>query len=399
MPYYVWRSIDEAGVIHKGVSFAVSKNELDAVLFEQGKALMAAHERSYGKHSARSLKFLRTEFFGYFSHLVNAGVFIPDALELCARQTSSLEAQHSIHALSLRVRQGLSLSAALALEEGAFTPLMISMIQVGEESGSLGPVAAVLSLYAQNDALFYQRVRSALLMPLVTFFFFMSVASLFLLVAVPYFAETMVALGIAMPPLTRTLLSMQTFLTGWGLGIMLFAGLIGWFFTKRVLKVLRTYNSFQRMLLHFPVYGVLVKARATVQMSRAFAVLLDRGVPVKAALLIVKGLVAHPLLYKKMEELEDLVCAGYAMSDALEITCGDWLPHEVPAFIRLGESSGHLAPFFEQTAERAQKQVDTLLSRITTLVQPIALLLLGIVIALLITALYVPLLEMAQGIQ
>jgi len=398
MSYYAWRSVDEAGVVDRGVSFAQSVEELDAVLLRQHKALMSSRLVGERRRSRELLRFLHEDFFSHFAHLVGAGVLVPDALELCARQTDRQDVRQVILALAVRVNGGAALSSALAAEQDVFSPMTVSMIKVGEETGSLVPVAAVLSLYAQNDAAFYKRLQAALLGPLVTLLFFLSVAVVFLMVAVPHFASMMVSLGVEMPPLTRGLLAVQEFLASWG-SLIALGGLVGLIFLlRRVFKRYSAHEHYQSFLLKTPLYGEIVRLRTVAQMSRALALLLEHGVPVPAALAITQGVVTHPILKKRVAELEEFVRAGYAVSDALEMVGHGWLSHDIPALVKLGEASGRLAPLFDQIAQRTQARLDMLLTRVTTLIQPAAMLLLGVLVALLITAIYVPLLELAKGV-
>jgi type II secretory pathway component PulF len=398
MPYYAWRSVNEAGVVGRGVSFAQSVEELDAVLLRQRKALIASRLVRQRGRSRELMRFLHEDFFSHFAHLVGAGVLVPDALELCARQTDSSDVRHAILALGVRVNGGASLSSALAAEQSVFSPMTVSMIKVGEETGSLVPVAAVLSLYAQNDAAFYKRLQSALLGPLVTLLFFLTVAAVFLMVAVPHFASMMLSLGVEMPPLTRGLLATQEFLAGWG-SVIALGGLVSFVFLIRYfLKRYRDHENFQGFLLKVPLYGDIVRLRTIAQMSRALALLIENGVPIPAALAITQGVVTNPILKRRVAELEEFVRAGYAVSDALEMVGQGWLSHDIPALVKLGEASGRLAPLFDQIAQRTQARLDALLARVTTLIQPASMLLLGVLVALLIAAIYVPLLELAKGV-
>lgn len=398
MSYYAWRSVNEAGIVDSGVSFAQSVEELDAVLLQQRKALIASHLVRQRRRSRELMRFLHEDFFSHFAHLVGAGVLVPDALALCARQTDRQDVRQVILALAVRVNGGAALSGALEAEQGVFSPMIVSMIKVGEETGSLVPVASVLSLYAQSDAAFYKRLQAALLGPLVTLLFFLSVAAVFLMVAVPHFASMMVSLGVEMPPLTRALLATQEFLAGWG-SLVVLSGLIGLVAVLRsFFKRYRDNERFQGFFLKVPLYGDIVRLRTIAQMSRALALLLENGVPVPAALAITQGVVTNPILKKRMEELAAFVRAGYAVSDALEMVKEGWLSHDIPALVKLGEASGRLAPLFDQIAQRSQARLDLLLTRVTTLIQPAAMLLLGVLVALLITAIYVPLLELAKGV-
>lgn len=398
MPYYAWRSVDEAGKIDHGVSFSQSTEELEAVLLRQHKALVASRLVRQRSRSRELMRFLHEDFFSHIAHLVGAGVLLPDALELCARQTDRQDIRQVILALAVRVNGGVALSSALAAEQGIFSPITVSMIKVGEETGSLVSVATVLSLYAQNDAAFYKRLQAALLGPLVTLLFFVSVAIVFLMVAVPHFASMMLSLGVEMPPLTKGLLATQEFLSGWGsfvalFGILGFVGMLRFFLKQYV-----AHERFQRFFLQVPLYGEIIRLRSLAQMSRALALLLENGVSVPVALSIAQGVVTNSLLKKRVVELEVLVRSGYAMSDALEMVKEGWFSQDVPALINLGEASGRLAPHFDRIAQRTQGRLDLLLTRVTTLIQPAAMVLLGVLVALLIAAIYVPLLELAKGV-
>lgn len=398
MPYYAWRSVNEAGVVERGASFALSPSELDAVLLAQRKALIASRTTRRKSRSRALRRFLYEDFFSHFAHLVRAGVLVPDALELCAHQAAHPGAKQVLHALAVRVKGGMALSDALAVEEGVFSPVMVTMMRAGEESGSLAPVSEVIAMYATNDADFKKRLQAALLGPLVTFGFFMVIAAVFLVVAVPQFASMMATMGVEMSPLTKTLVAIQGVLTSW-FGIVVGLGLVGGGFGVRLLaKRLVSEERAQTLLLALPLYGPMVKLRSVAQMSRALALLLQNGVTVPDAFFIAQGAVSNPLIQKRIADIEELVRAGYSVSAAMEAAGDGWWSPDAIALVRMGEESGRLGPQFEHIAQRSQSKLDASLARVTTLVQPLAMLVLGCLVAVLIAAIYVPLLEMAKGV-
>lgn len=398
MPYYAWRSVNEAGDVERGASFALSPSELDAVLLAQRKALIASRQTRRKGRSRVLRRFLYEEFFSHFSHLVHAGVLVPDALELCAHQAPDAAAKQVLHALAVRVKGGMALSDALAAEEGVFSPVMVTMIRAGEESGSLAPVAQVIAVYAANDADFKKRLQAALLGPLVTFGFFMVIAMVFLVVALPQFASMMATMGVEMPPLTKALVALQGLLTSW-FGMVVVIGFVGAGFGIRLLaKRLVSEERAQTWLLALPLYGSMVKLRSVAQMSRALALLLQNGVAVPDAFCIAQGAVSNSLIQKRITEIEELVRAGYSVSAAIEATGDGWWSQDAITLVRMGEESGRLGQQFEHIAHRAQSKLDVSLTSVTTLAQPLAMLLLGCLVAVLIAAIYVPLLEMAKGV-
>jgi type II secretory pathway component PulF len=396
MPYYAWRSVNEVGDVERGASFALSEKELDAALLAQRKALIASRTTRRRGRSRRLKRFLYEDFFSHFAHLMRAGVLVPDALELCACQATNQDVRQVLHALSVRVKGGMALSDALSVEEGVFSPVIVTMVRAGEESGSLAPVAEVIAFYAANDADFKKRLHAALLGPLVTFVFFMVIAVVFLVVAVPQFASMMATMGIEMPSLTKTLVAIQRVLTSW-LGIVVGLGFVGLVFGVRYFaKRWVSDDRVQAWLLAVPFYGAMVKLRSVTQISRALSLLLQNGVAVPDAFCIAQGAVSNFLIQKRIADCEELVRAGYSVSAAMEAVGEGWWSSDASALVRMGEESGRLGPQFEHIACRAQSKLDASLMRIATLVQPLAMLFLGCLVALLIAAIYVPLLEMAK---
>lgn len=398
MPYYVWKGVTLAGAISKGALCARSPEDLDTQLFKRDIALLQHQEKKIPVWQRATFdESLKIQFFGQLATLLSSGVFLAEALELVSQQMQGKpRLQEIIITISDKVQQGVSFSNALAMYPDLFDPLTIQMARVGGDTGTLGVTLSLLCEDLEMKRDIKSRVRSALLLPVLTLLFFIMVAVFVVAVILPRFSSIFALYGANLPLATQRLLALSEFMRSWQLPLAV--GAVA-FIVSGVAAYVRTPHGsywWNRLVVRMPWIGSVANAYRVAPALRSIALLLGRGMPLVTALQTVRMTTTHPLLHEQCSYLEQEVAAGESLSNAVQRMPSSMFGTELSAAARVGEASGNLAPMLMRVATSHYEQVKRELLRATALVQPFLMIVLGLMIMGLIMAIYMPIFSLSQ---
>ncbi len=402
MPYYAWRGVDILGEYKKGKMYARSREALDAQLFKREIALISSRPTSWRWRYGRISESLKIEFFKQLATLVDGGVSIPESLLVAAEQLHHPGMQEIIHELADKVESGNALSLALCRYPTMFDPITIQLIKAGEESGALA-----VALHAIADRLeireeFARSVRSALILPALTFGFFLLITIFLFTFVVPQFAQLFASMNHELPATTRAMMRISALLTAPNL--LIIVGLIAifsylvhqWSKTKQGKRIK---DSF---VLHVPVINRIIWYRFVAYFLASLALLLERGLQLVPALQVIAQSVDNYIFKSYVLQLAHAVNTGRSLSSALQdlSLSSDMgvskFPVELIALVHVGENSGTLDVLLAKAAVRYQSQVTRMLKRLSSFVQPTLMIVLGLLVLLLIFAIYLPIIELSH---
>lgn len=396
MPYFKWHGIDLSGTMRHGKLFARSQQELDLLLLRRDIALLRSSSVSEWFQRPIYLSH-KIHFFKQLSVLIRSGVLLPDALDILVTQMNHVRFQTIIQEITQKVHNGVSLSQALQHYQ-VFDDLMIQIVHVGQETGSLASALAVLSVYLEGTYEFYKKMRMSLLIPLITIVFFVIVALAIFLIIIPTFAGIFESLNKDLPALTKVMLRIsycmrQKYVIVTGIGILSIV-IVVW------RRVRQKYSSrtLDGMLLSIPFLRKIIYAQATMHFLQALALLLAGGMQLVPSLRIARQVVHNRILQEDIECLESEVEAGAALNQAMIQRSELLFPPDLVSIVHVGEESGTLITMLEGAALTYRDKVQNLLTLLTTLSQPILMLFLGVLVGLLIFAVYLPILELSYSI-
>jgi type II secretory pathway component PulF len=398
MPYFSWTGVNMVGDWHKGKRFAKSTDHLDSLLFRQGIALIKNKPVRWRLFQG-SIK--RTDlliFFEQLSVLINAGILVPQALSLVGDQLSNSQLQEVVHTLADAVQEGNTLSDAMAQHKKIFDSMTIQHIKIGEESGDLSMALKSLCTSLEMTQTFYNQVRSALVMPMIGVLFFMVIAGIIFVVIIPQFADLFLAARQEMPWLTRTIVSMSTsFNSRYGIafvGIFVLCVLMIRAYTKTTLGK----QQCNKVCMHIPFIGNIMRTRSLGLFFQSMSMLLAGGMRIVPALHVVCVALGNSLFADQIQSLAHAVDSGSSLSQAMtQETSGIFAP-PVVAMVSVGEETGQLVPLLDKVAHNYHNEVKKQLIMCTVLLQPLLLLVLGLLVVLLVFAVYGPIVNLANGI-
>ena len=325
--------------------------------------------------------------------LVGAGVPLVGALGSVATQVDDPESRQVLVDLQEAVRGGAPLARAVEAHPGTFPDLYASMVRAGEESGTLALALSRLADHLEEQARTRNRVRSALTYPLLMAVVAALVVVFLLTFVVPKIVGIFSHLGHALPLPTRLLIAVTDVLAAgwWAMLLLAAAAVLG---SRRYLATERGRKARDGFLLRMPLVGRLAHLSALSRFARTLSTLISGGIPVDRALRIVAPVVGNAVITERIVASADRVVEGATLSDSLR-------PHpEIPLtlvqMVAVGEESGALADLLYRAADAMDEETNARLSRLLSLLEPLIILVMGTVVAFIVVAVLLPLLDISQ---
>lgn len=398
MPQFAWKGIGLDGLDQAGTTVARSVHQLDAVLLNQNIALLDAKV-------INPYSFLRpvpvaeiTAFFDQLQTLIQAGVYLDAALEILAEQITHSSFKAVIKDVSASVQEGSQLHEAMEVYPDLFDAVMIQVVRSGQEAGNLPLALRSVAQYVSFKEQFRSTIKKVCMLPAITCVFFALVAVIIIGFIVPSFASLYQSAGKQLPETTQTLLTLSSWVSLSGAVILVpcFAMLYACSrMFKRCQSVVHTY---QRMLFYTPIVGHIIWYGNVLAYMQALSLLTAGGVHVASALELAQGAVNNAHLKKTFSQVTDDVDQGMHVSLALSKHAFSICPPSILALVRVGEESGRLDRAFEQIGAVYQQRLEKMSTLVTTLVQPVLMIVLGLMITGLIFAVYVPIFNLSDVI-
>ncbi|MCW3479880.1 type II secretion system inner membrane protein GspF [Neisseriaceae bacterium JH1-16] len=325
--------------------------------------------------------------------LLDAGLPLEKALAAVADQSEDARAKTVAVAIRSSILEGHSLAQALSAQPAVFSPLYRSLVAAGETSGELTRVLLKLADYLENRQHTRQKVILALAYPAVVTLVAVLVVGGLMSFVVPQVVGVFAQTKQTLPLLTRLLLMTSDFLRQWGwLAGLALAG--GGYAAFRALKTEALRRRFDARLMKLPVLGRLLVSLDTARMASTLAILAGSGVPLLSALDASRNLLTLLPLREALAETHDKVREGASLARSLGAS--KRFPPVLTHLIGSGEASGTLPTMLEKVAEQQQREVERKLATLTTLMEPLLILVMGGVVLLIVLAIMLPIIDMNQ---
>jgi general secretion pathway protein F len=326
--------------------------------------------------------------------LLGAGLPLVQSLTTMISQTSHLQLKTILAQIKEEVNEGNSLSHTMTRYPQVFLPFYLNMVRAGEASGTLHLVLERLADFSETQQALKGRIRAALAYPL--FMFLVGSVVLFFLVAfvVPNVTRIFDEMRQTLPLITVILIGVSSFLeTFWwaivaGLGAAVIA--LRTFLSKT--EQGRTLRD--RILLRLPVIGPMNRKMAVARFSRTLGTLLESGVPLLASLEIVRNIVGNTLISDAIHKAGLDVREGQSLSAPLARS--GLFPAISVEMISVGEQSGNLEPMLYRIADAYEKEVESSITMLTSLLEPVMILFMGLIVGFIVVSILLPIFEMNQ---
>tara|TARA_B100000959_G_scaffold287126_1_gene369501 strand:- start:3267 stop:4514 length:1248 start_codon:yes stop_codon:yes gene_type:complete len=328
--------------------------------------------------------------------MFSAGLTLERAIQSLGAEEKHRKFKRILGTVSDNIRKGLNLSESLSRHPGVFNTLFVAMVKAGEVSGNLNEILEELSSYLENLDDTRRKVKSAMNYPIFMILFLIGMLMVMLLVIIPKFSQVYAQLGAGLPAATRQMIDFSTWF-GNNVGFLTFIiftiSTIIWLISKTQ----RGGFALDSFMLKLPVFGNLTEQSILNKFCKTFGILIGAGVPVLETTALLRKVVDNKVYERAIDDASDLIRDGYNISTALRRT--EVFPSILLQLASTGEDTGELDDLLDRAADYYQKQVDALVDRMTTLIEPLLILLVGAVIALMVVLTYLPVFHLGSALQ
>jgi len=319
--------------------------------------------------------------------LLESGLTLMRALDVLREQTERPRVREVLAEVASRVRDGRSFSESLAIYPRVFSPLYISMVRSGEVGGMLGGVLARLADISEKEDDVHVKVRSALAYPALILLVGMGTVAVLLIFVIPKLVSLFQEVGQTLPLPTRILIELSRWLASyWWLVVLVAAG--GAFVVRRGTRSPRARLAIDHTKLHFPLWGTLIKKVEIARFARTLATLLSHGVPILPAMQVVVQATGNALLRGELQQIGEQLRGGATLSQGMRR--GRLFPTPVIHMVAVGEESGALERSLFKIAETYERDADRVIKSMTSLVEPVMILIVGAVVGFIVISMMLP---------
>jgi type IV pilus assembly protein PilC len=325
--------------------------------------------------------------------MVDAGIPLVGALDILGDQVENKAFGEIISKMRSDVETGSSLSDALAKHKKVFSPLFINMVKAGESSGMLDEILDRLALYLEKTSSLQKKVVSALIYPAVVSAMAAGITLLLLLKVIPVFKEIFSGFGAELPRPTAILIAISDGLQKY-FPIVVIIVVAAVILMSRYLKTEKGRLRYDSMLLKLPIFGTLFTKVAISKFTRTLSTLIKSGVPILNCLEIVGKTSGNKAVEVAVETVRSNVREGESIAEPLARS--KIFPSMVVRMVSVGEQSGELEKMLSKIADFYDEQVDTAVSGLTSLIEPLIIAFLGIVIGTIVICMFLPIFKLTQ---
>jgi len=400
MPVYKYKAIDESGKTVQGVIDAESPKGATEKLKRQGVFLSSLHEAKESRsRSFNPFKGIKISELAVttrqFSTLISAGLPLEASLSALSEQTEDARLGQVLSQVKERVSEGSSLANSLGEHKDVFSDLYINIVRAGEASGTLDIVLLRLADFLETQAALTSRVRGALIYPMFMFFIGGGVLFFTMTYVIPRIAKIFEESQSSLPLMTLILIKISDFLNNYILFILLFV-IILVFAAIRFNRTERGKMFFDRLMLKVPVFGKLTSMVVISRFTRTLGTLLSSGIPLLDALEIGEAVMGNKVYGKTLEEVRVNVREGASLAQPLKES--GVFPPLVTRMIAVGEQTGEMEAMLSKVADIYDQQVETMVSTLTSLLEPVMIVIIGAVMAFIVFAVLLPIFNLTSTI-
>jgi len=399
MPVYLWKGIDRSGNKQKGEVEADNPTIARQLLVRKGMDIksLKPKPKDIGEYIPALQPKVKEKdiviFVRQFCTMIDAGLPLVQCLEILQDQQVNPTFKTIIKQIRRDVEEGATLSDAVRKHPKVFDNLFVNLVAAGEAGGILDVILGRLAAYIEKLANLKKKVKGAMTYPAIVITIAFVVVAVILVYVIPVFAGMFKDAGIALPPLTVMVMSMSDFAQSYVhwiiLGVILFIYLF-----KRIRRTDKGRHVTDRMFLRAPVFGMLIRKVAVARFTRTLGTMMSSGVPILDGLDIVAATSGNKVIEIAIRKARDAIAEGRPVAEPLQET--NVFPMMVTQMIAVGEATGALDAMLSKIADFYDEEVDAAVDALTSLLEPMLIVFLGVTIGFLLIAMYMPIFKIAE---
>jgi len=390
---FEWEGKDKGGKQVRGEIRAIGEAHVKIALRRQSVV-----PSKIKKRTMRSGKAIKPKDIAIFTRqlatMMKAGVPLLQAFDIVGRGNPNVSVTKLLNDVRVDVETGTSLSSAFRKYPLYFNTLYCNLVEAGEQAGILESLLDRLAVYMEKTEAIKSKIKSALMYPISVLVVAFVVVAVIMIFVIPAFKEVFTSFGADLPAPTLIVMSVSEFFVAyWWL---IFGGIGGsvYFFMQAWQRSVKMQNVMDRLMLKMPIFGALVEKSCIARWTRTLATMFAAGVPLVDALDSVGGASGNALYADATEKIQQEVSMGTSLTAAM--TNANLFPTMVLQMCAIGEESGSVDHMLGKAADFYEAEVDEMVAGLSSLMEPIIIVILGTVIGGIVVSMYLPIFKIGQ---
>ena len=399
MPLYVYKARTVAGESQSGEINASTEADVVGQLRRRRLVVVSVKEKpkeiklSFGRKVKTKDLVLFTR---QFATMINAGLPLVQSLDILAAQQPNKRAAEKIRSVLSDVESGSTLADAMRRHKDFFSDIYVNMVAAGEAGGILDVILLRLAEYLEAADRLRRKVRGAMFYPATVLSFSGLAIAALLIFVIPTFAGFFESANVPMPLPTRIVMGLSDFLISYWWAVAAALAGIGW--------LIRAYRrtptgrlTTDRLLLRLPILGTVIRKAAIARFSRTLGTLVQSGVPILDGLEITARTAGNRVVEDAVMKSRASIAGGETISEPLKRS--DVFPPMVVQMINVGEQTGGLDDMLSKIADFYDEEVDSSVSALTSIIEPIMIVFLGAIVGGMVVAMYLPIFDIIKTVE
>lgn len=406
MPIFEYKAIDSKNKVKKGIIDADTPREARVKLKKDALFVTDIKESRGKKKSVIAIRGVtgveapnkqRNEQIAAVTRqmaaLLQAGIPLAEALRMIIEQAPDKKVEIVFRDIREKVTQGMTFGDALMQHPAYFTDLYSNMVRAGESSGALDKVLVRLAQFLQAQTRLKNKVGAAMMYPMIMVIVGVIVVAILMTMVVPRVTQLIKGRGQELPLPTEILITCSDFLVDYWLLVMvgILCLVVAFQLFVNSVKGRLAFDSFK---LKLPIFGDLAKKQAMARFSITLATLLRSGVPALQALQVTKKVLDNVVLQNALQTVHDRVLEGTDISTPMKMS--GVFPATISYMVGVGEQAGNLEEMLERIAATYDEEVDLATQKLTSIIEPVIIVMLAVVVAGIVIAIVLPLLQLQR---
>ncbi|MBU4498962.1 MAG: type II secretion system F family protein [Gammaproteobacteria bacterium] len=392
---YLWEGMDKRGKKVKGQMQAGGEAVVGSMLRKQGITVTKVKKQSTLFSGAKKVTEKDiTLFTRQLATMMKAGVPLLQAFDIVGRGHSNPSVQRLLAEIKADIEKGSSLTQSFARHPLYFDALYCNLVGAGESAGILEAVLDRLAVYKEKILAIKSKIKSALFYPISIIVVAFVITAVIMIFVIPAFEELFSSFGADLPGPTLVVMAISKFFVKWWWAI--FGGIGGGiYFLLQAWKRSRKVQMFMdRVMLKLPIFGAVIEKATIARWTRTLATMFAAGVPLVEALESVGGASGNQVYVEATQKIKAEVSTGTALTVAMQNT--ELFPNMVLQMAAIGEESGSLDSMLNKVADFYEAEVDDAVAAMSSLMEPVIMVVLGTLIGGMVVAMYLPIFKMGS---
>lgn len=402
MPRFTYKAIDRAKKTVKGTVTAESSYAARKHLRIKGLHPTTINEISAGRESRSLASLFRSnrrkavvEFTKQLSTMLNAGIKLTEALSVLCHQITDTTLKNTVTDIRDRVVTGESFADALSEYDDLFDVIYISMIRVGEVTGTLDESLFTIATFMEKRQRLESKMLTVMIYPIILMVACIAV-SIFLTVGViPVIAEQIAKTGQELPWITQVLVTTSEILTSWWVFVVIAAIILFAWIVKRFLRTPRGAYLRDKTILSLPLFGPLIKQRIIARFSSTLSTLLASGLSMADSLKVVAEVTGNTIMNSAIKQARDRILSGADIATPLRDS--GVIDPATAHMVTVGEKSGELEKMLKTISTNFESSSDIVIERLSAAMEPVIIVIMALIIAVIAFAAFLPILKYSAG--